>query len=342
MYKANNYSFCQLTLSFRQFMYLRLEQLVKKYPSTIAVNNLSLDLAESKTLALLGSSGCGKSTLLRLIAGLEKADSGKIWLKNQDISSKTPKERGFGMVFQDYALFPHLNVEKNIRFGLQNFDKQQKENIVKEMLELVGLSGYEKRKIHELSGGEQQRIAVARALAPEPKLLLLDEPLSNLDRTLRDNLKYELRLILKKLSITAIYVTHDQSEAYALAEQVAIMRDGVLLQIGSTKDVFKKPKTAWIAKFLGHENIYSAEELNTSHSKLLRSELVTITGGNTKAKILEIEDLPEQKRLRLLLTGLGIEMLWTGYNREMEDGLEPNHEISINIPEQAWYPLEEE
>ncbi len=323
-------------------MYLKLEQLFKKYPSTVAVNNVSLDLQESETLALLGSSGCGKTTLLRLIAGLEKTDSGRIYLKDQDISSKTPKERGFGMVFQDYALFPHMNVEKNIRFGLQNFDARQKEQIIKEMLELVGLSGYEKRKIHELSGGEQQRIAVARALAPKPKLLLLDEPLSNLDRALRDKLKNELRLILEKLSITAMYVTHDQSEAYALADRVAIMRNGELLQIGKTEDVFKKPKTAWIAKFLGHKNIYTAKELNSKSPKLLRSELITIAGGSTKARIIEIENLAQQTQLKLLLTDLGVELLWTGYSREIRKGLEPNQIISINIPEQAWYPLEDE
>lgn len=323
-------------------MYLQIKNLNKTYPTTKAVNNLSISVNQAETLALLGSSGCGKSTLLKLIAGLEPADSGKIFLNEQDITNKSPQERGFGMVFQDYALFPHMTVGNNIKFGLQKLNKAQKQARIKEVLELVGLDSYQNRAIHELSGGEQQRVALARALAPKPKLLLLDEPLSNLDRNLRENLKRELKIILAQLEITAIYVTHDQNEAFALAKQVAIMRQGELLQIGKKEEVFSHPKTAWIAKFLGHNNIYSANELSSDKPALLRSELIGLNKGKLKARIESISYLTELVEIKLLLLDLGINLLWQGFRREISDRLEPNQIININIPKQAWHILEEE
>ncbi len=323
-------------------MYLQTENLNKTYPTTKAVNNLNITVNQAETLALLGSSGCGKSTLLKLIAGLEPADSGKILLNNQDITYQSPQERGFGMVFQDYALFPHMNVENNIKFGLQKLDKTQKHKRIKEMLALVGLKGYENRAIHELSGGEQQRVALARALAPKPKLLLLDEPLSNLDRNLRENLKHELKIILKQLDITAIYVTHDQQEAFALANRVAIMRRGKILQIGPKAMVFSFPKNLWVANFLGHNNIYSAKELKSSKAALLRAELIELNKGNSKARVQTINFLTELVEIEFQLLELDIKLLWQGFKRELPVRLEPNQIINISIPEQAWHVLEDE
>ena len=322
-------------------MYLQLENLTKSYPTTKAVSELSLTINKAETLALLGSSGCGKSTLLKLIAGLEPSDSGRILLDGQDISFKSPQERGFGMVFQDYALFPHMSVKNNIKFGLQKLNKADKEERISQMLALVGLEGYGDRAIHELSGGEQQRVALARALAPKPKLLLLDEPLSNLDRNLRENLKRELKSILKQLNITAIYVTHDQQEAFALANKVAIMRAGKILQVGPKAMVFSFPKNAWLAKFLGHSNIYSAKELNSSTAALLRAELIELNKGDTKAEIISISYLTELVEIEFKLLELGINLLWQGFKREIPVRLEPKQIINIYIPEQAWHSLEE-
>ena len=198
---------------------LRLEGLSKRYDDIQAVDGVSLELRPGETLALLGPSGCGKSTLLRLIAGLEDVDAGRIFLDGEEVTKRSPQNRGFGMVFQDYALFPHLNVENNIAYGLveKGWHKEERRERVDNLLQLVGLEGLNRRRIEALSGGQQQRVALARALAPRPSLLLLDEPLSNLDLALREDLKGQLKDLLSNLELSAIYVTHDQDEAFTLA-----------------------------------------------------------------------------------------------------------------------------
>lgn len=236
---------------------LQVDRVSKGYAGTAVVRAVSFSLHEGEILCLLGPSGSGKTTLLRLLAGLEQPDSGRLLLSGRDIAATPPHKRRFGMMFQEYALFPHKNVADNIRFGLEmakwSPDKQQQR--IREMLTLVGLEGKEQRRIDELSGGERQRVALARSLAPQPRLLLLDEPLGSLDRVLRDRLAGEIRSILKDQQVTAIFVTHDQTEAFAVADTVAILQRGRLEQFAAPEEVYRRPKTATVAAFLGFRNL---------------------------------------------------------------------------------------
>lgn len=324
---------------------LRLEAISKNYGTVQAVKNVSLELAEDETLALLGPSGCGKSTLLRLIAGLESSDSGKIWLADQNITCLSPQARAFGMVFQDYALFPHLNVEKNISFGLTRKSHEEKRKRVRELLHVVELSGYENRKIHELSGGEQQRVALARALAPQPPILLLDEPLSNLDMTLRETLKQELHFILAKLKIRAIYVTHDQAEAFALANRIAIMRDGHIIQIAKQNELFNQPANIWVAKFLGHLNIYTENQLSPGLGikgpALLKNDLIRLGEGELDAVLQAHQLLGAMHQLWLLIPAWNLRLKWQGFSRELPKDLRVGDSVKLSIPPEAWLELPE-
>lgn len=225
------------------------------------VSGVDLDVAAGETVALLGPSGCGKTTLLRLIAGLERPTAGVVTFDGVDQRGIAPHRRGFGFMFQDHALFPHLNVARNVEFGLvrAGWERGRRATRVAELLELVGLAGMEKRTIEKLSGGERQRVALARALAPEPKVLMLDEPLGSLDRALRERLVGELAEILRRLQIPAIYVTHDQYEAFAVADRLAIMRAGRIMRAGPPREVWEHPGSEFVARFLGQENIVDAE-----------------------------------------------------------------------------------
>ncbi len=235
---------------------LQLRQVTKLFAGITAVDNVSLELDEGQILCLLGPSGCGKSTLLRLIAGLETLDSGQILFEKQDIAPVPPHQRGFGLMFQEFALFPHKNVGQNVAFGLQQARQAVDVNRqVQAMLALVGLAGFEDRDVNNLSGGERQRVALARSLAPGPRLLMLDEPLGALDRALREHLMLELRRILKKLGLTAIYVTHDQMEALAVADRVAVMNRGHIEQQANPEDLYYFPRTPFVARFLGFTNL---------------------------------------------------------------------------------------
>src|SRR5262245_7364936 len=220
-----------------------LHNISKRYESTRAVENVSLAVERGEFFGLLGPSGCGKTTTLRMIAGLEVPDSGTIEFDERDITNLTPEARGFGMVFQNYALFPHLNVFENVGFGLRARRKPAAEiaDRVGQALELVQLPGYEKRNVSELSGGQQQRVAIARAIAIEPTLLLFDEPLSNLDVMLREETRGELRELVRRLGLTAVYVTHDQEEAYALCDRISIMVGGKLMQTGRPRELYEQP-----------------------------------------------------------------------------------------------------
>ncbi len=232
----------------------------KAYEGQRAVDEVSFTLAEGEVLALLGPSGSGKSTLLALIAGLETPDKGDIRWAGESLLGTPVHQRGFGLMFQDYALFPHLNVARNVGFGLR-MQGQAREEVaagVRAALALVGLAGFEGRAVDTLSGGEQQRVALARALAPRPRLLMLDEPLGALDRALRERLLDELHAILRGLGQTAIYVTHDQEEAFALADRVLILRAGRAVQAGTPAEVYARPGSRFVAEFLGHKNILPA------------------------------------------------------------------------------------
>jgi ABC-type Fe3+/spermidine/putrescine transport system ATPase subunit len=218
---------------------------------------VSLSVEPGAVVCLLGPSGCGKSTLLRVIAGLEHPDAGQVCFAGRPIDHVPAHLRGFGLMFQDYALFPHRDVAGNVAFGLrmQNLPRAQIEARVAEMLALVGLEGYERRRVYELSGGERQRVALARSLAPSPRLLMLDEPLGALDRGLRERLLDELRAILTRVGVTSIYVTHDQAEAFAIADWLVLMNAGQVVQQGPPEQVYRHPGSAFVARFMGHTNL---------------------------------------------------------------------------------------
>ncbi|MFB9907299.1 ABC transporter ATP-binding protein [Allokutzneria oryzae] len=234
-------------------MGLRLKDLTVHYGSVAAVSDVEMSIEDGEVVALLGPSGCGKSTLLRAVAGLERASSGTVSWDGADLAGVPVHRRGFGLVFQDGQLFPHRDVAGNVAFGLRmhGVDRKHQAERVAELLELVGLPGYGARRTTELSGGEQQRVALARALAPRPKLLLLDEPLSALDRALREQLAMDLAVLLRRAGATALVVTHDHDEAFTLADRVALMRKGKLVQTGTPAEVWRRPADAEVAAFLG-------------------------------------------------------------------------------------------
>jgi putative spermidine/putrescine transport system ATP-binding protein len=233
--------------------FLQLESLTRAFDGVAAVRELSFGVGEHEILTLLGPSGCGKTTTLRMIAGFERPDAGRIVLDGRDVTPLAPQNRGFGMVFQHYALFPHLSVGGNVAFGLESagLGKSEIAERVARALGLVGLPGTQDRSVGSLSGGQQQRVALARALAPEPKVLLLDEPLSNLDATLRERTRRELRTLVKQIGITTVYVTHDQEEAFDLSDRIAVMAAGNLEQLGPAEVLYQRPATEFVATFLG-------------------------------------------------------------------------------------------
>ncbi len=242
---------------------LRLAALSKAFGAFAAVDNVSLDLEEGQLLALLGPSGCGKTTTLRMVAGLERPTAGEIILDGRTLASGTssiePEKRGLGMVFQTYALWPHMNVFENAAYGLRRAGRPVEDirQRVGEVLEIVGMSGYEKRPATNLSGGQQQRVAVARALATRPKVLLFDEPLSNLDAVLRESMRFEIRSLQQRQNITSIYVTHSQDEALSIADVVGVMKDGRLQQLGTPQEVYGYPRNRFVAGFVGLANVVS-------------------------------------------------------------------------------------
>ena len=237
---------------------LELKSIVKSFtPEKTIVNNVSLTVEQGEIICFLGPSGCGKTTLLRIIAGLEKLDNGTVFFDGKNIINVHPHQRGFGMMFQDFALFPHKNVFDNIAFGLRmrGDSKESIQKRVAEMLELVDLTQFSERNISLLSGGEQQRVALARSLAPDPQLLMLDEPLGALDRALRERLMIDVRDIIQRVGVTAIYVTHDQTEAFAISDKVAVMNEGCIEQIDTPQVMFNHPATPFVARFLGFRNL---------------------------------------------------------------------------------------
>ena len=270
---------------------LALQNISKRYDSTEAVKSVSLAVERGEFFGLLGPSGCGKTTTLRMIAGLEKPDTGTIEFDGQDITNVLPERRGFGMVFQNYALFPHLNVFENVAFGLRARHKSNSEigDRVASALELVQLPQYEKRKVDELSGGQQQRVAIARAIAIEPALLLFDEPLSNLDVALREATRSELRELVNRLGLTAVYVTHDQEEAFALCDRLSVMVQGQILQTGRPQELYERPAQLSVARFLGRNNLIRAMRLSAMKSEV--GVFKTLDGGHTLRVPVQAGDL---------------------------------------------------
>ena len=237
---------------------LELKNIKKSFtPGEDVLDDICLTVARGEFVTLLGSSGCGKTTTLRIVAGLEQTDSGSVWINGQDVTKLPPDKRDVNTVFQNYALFPHMNVAENIGYGLKlrKVPRGEIKKKVAQMLELVQLEGYEKRKPSELSGGQKQRVAIARALVNNPKVLLLDEPLGALDLQLRRAMQIELKHLQKKLGITFIYITHDQEEAINMSDRIAVMKDGRIEQIGTPDEIYNHPKTSYVATFVGNANI---------------------------------------------------------------------------------------
>ena len=238
-------------------MYLSLKNISKKYKDKEILKNISFDIKEGELICILGPSGCGKTTLLNIIGGFISDFSGDVLLSDENINNIPPEKREIATVFQSYGLFTHKNVIDNVSYGLKllKIDKNTRENRAKEMLEKVGLAGYEKKKIKELSGGEQQRVAIARSMVLNPKLLLLDEPLSNLDVHLRDVMRKEIKRIQKEFGVTMIIVTHDQEDAFKLADRVIVINEGRIEQVGTPEELYKQPKNNFISSFIGENNI---------------------------------------------------------------------------------------
>jgi putative spermidine/putrescine transport system ATP-binding protein len=234
--------------------FLQIQAIEKRWRSDVTVGPVTLDIARGEILALLGPSGSGKTTMLRLLAGFETADGGRMTVAEEDVTTAPPARRRFGMVFQHYALFPHLDVGRNVGFGLH--DAPDRDAKIAAALALVDLAGYERRRVHELSGGQQQRVALARALAPEPRVLLLDEPLSNLDPALRERTRRELRQVIKRVAITTVFVTHEQEEAFDLGDRIAVLNNGRLEQTGTPDELYEQPRNLFVATFVGRANVF--------------------------------------------------------------------------------------
>lgn len=251
--------------------HLRLDGVTKKFESVTAVNQVNLDVPRGSFATLLGPSGCGKTTLLRMIAGFYEPDEGAIYLNERRIDQMPAHRRGTAMVFQDYALFPHMTVYDNVAYGLKlaNLPAAEIQKRMGETLEFVGLTTFAKRYPNQLSGGQQQRVALARALVVQPEVLLLDEPLSNLDANLREQLRWELRATQQRLNLTFVYVTHDQSEALAMSDWIAVMRSGRVEQWGKPAELYNYPRTEFMAQFVGSANLPPAQVLGRENGKLV-------------------------------------------------------------------------
>ncbi|MCS4533163.1 ABC transporter ATP-binding protein [Neisseria montereyensis] len=299
--------------------YLQIQGLVKKFGDNYAVDDIDLSIEKHEIFALLGSSGSGKSTLLRMLAGMETPNQGKIILDGQDITKLAPYERPINMMFQSYALFPHMTVEQNIAFGLKQ-DKMPKDEIAKrveEMLRLVQMSKYAKRKPHQLSGGQQQRVALARSLAKRPKILLLDEPLGALDKKLRQQTQLELVNTLEQVGVTCIMVTHDQEEAMTMATRVAIMSEGKLEQVGTPSDVYDFPNSRFTAEFIGETNIFEG----------------TVFEDHADYSIIELPELANKVRIDHGLGGPAEQQLWISIRPE---DIDLHKEKPDNLGDYNW------
>ncbi len=300
---------------------LELRNIQKEYEGSPLLKGISFEVNTGEVLCLLGRSGSGKSTLLRIIAGIEDCEGGQVLWNGEDMSTVPTHLRRFGLMFQDYALFPHLNVHDNVAFGLrmQGEQKESIESKVATALERVNLAGFAGRSVSDLSGGEQQRVALARALAPEPRLLMLDEPLAALDRALRAQLQEELRQVLHRAGIPAIYVTHDQDEALALGDRIALLNEGEIVQIGRPEEVYRRPRNEWVARFLGMENIFPGQ--------VARLDPLTVSTGFGE---LEVGNRPEEP----LTIGQPVKVVLLSMDTEIADAAE--NSVSLTVTESVF------
>ncbi len=329
---------------------LTAENLTKHFTNA-AVSGINLNLAKGEILCLLGPSGCGKTTLLRLISGLEIPDQGRVFLGGEEITRKPPHLRNFGLMFQDFALFPHKSVYANVAFGLEM--QHQTDEVIKprvmEMLELVGLSDLSRRNVGELSGGERQRVALARSLAPRPRLLMLDEPLGALDRSLRERLLIEIRDILKKLETTAIFVTHDQSEALAVADRVAVMNAGRLVQVDTPEKLYRHPGSIFVARFLGFDNLLDGKITSEGSIATILGRLTSdvmppgLRSGDPVTVILRPEgarlaDGPGEKKDQSRISGRILSRLFCGQYYRLTFSVDRSLSLTVHIPGESTPP----
>lgn len=290
-------------------MFLQLEHVSKYYKNKKAISDISFSLDEGKLLCLLGPSGCGKSTILNAIGGFIKVNNGCIILDGADITALEPESRNVSTVFQSYGLFSHMNVLSNIMYGLKfkNIPKAERIVMGREMMKTVGLDGYEKKRISELSGGEQQRVALARSLIVKPKLLLLDEPLSNLDAKLRIAMRREIKRVQETFKITTIFVTHDQAEAFEIADRIILMNDGMIMQSGTAEELYKKPANDFVLNFIGAANKFGAAYVRPERIRLAKipdeahAEKAVITNIVFKGDTLELTVQSAQKNLQVFI-----------------------------------------
>lgn len=254
-------------------MYLKIENISKIFEKGRGVKNISFQLEKGELVSFLGPSGCGKTTLLNIIGGFVKNDSGSIYLEDKDITEYPPEKREIVTVFQNYALFPHMNVVENVKYGLKyrGYNKEEQIKLAKEYLKIVGLEGYEKNSVGELSGGQQQRVALARALVLQPKILLLDEPFSNLDAKLKIAMREEIKELQKRLGISMIFVTHDQEEALSISDRIVVMSNGEIVQIGKPEEIYYSPKNRYVAEFIGKINFLEIGNKRPEEIKMRRN-----------------------------------------------------------------------
>ena len=329
---------------------VELKDFSKSYGEKEIIKNINLEIYEGEFITLLGSSGCGKTTILRSIAGLDTPTSGKIFIDGVDVTDESASRRGVNTLFQNYALFPLMTVEKNIEFGLKmkKIPKDERKKRIKDMLELVKLEGYENRKPKELSGGEQQRVSIARGLVNRPKVLLLDEPLSALDMKLRKEMHIELKSLQKKLGITFIYVTHDQDEALSMSDRICLLHDGVIEQFDTPIEIYNNPKTVYVADFIGDSNIFSGvvKELSEKYAyvKLDLGDVIKVLNNdlqlNDKVKIIirpeNIKIVKKSDKMNSLEV-IVRDFIYDGFytNAILESGNKKNIKVTImrNIPD---------
>ena len=303
---------------------LELKEIKKSFTEGEAVlDNISLEISKGEFITLLGSSGCGKTTTLRIIAGLEQPDAGSVWLDGREVTGLEPNQRDVNTVFQNYALFPHMNVAENIAFGLhiKKLDRADIKRKTAEMLELVGLRGFENRDVTSLSGGQQQRVAIARALVCEPRVLLLDEPLGALDLKLRKDMQIELKRIQQRTGITFIYVTHDQEEALTMSDRVVVMNHGVIQQVGSPTDIYNEPVNAFVADFIGESNIIDGVMLEDCKVEFCGRTFECVDKGFEKNAPVDVVIRPEDLKIVYagdgLLQGVVESIVFKGVHYEM-------------------------
>ena len=303
---------------------IELKGITKAFDGQIVLDNMNLDIHENEFVTLLGPSGCGKTTTLRIMGGFENADEGEVLLYGEDIAGVPANKRPINTVFQKYALFSHMNIEENIAFGLK-IKKKSKDYIkdkIKYALRLVNLEGYEKRMPDSLGGGQQQRIAIARAIVNEPEILLLDEPLGALDLKLRQDMQYELIRLKEELGITFVYVTHDQEEALTMSDTIVVMNQGYIQQIGSPEDIYNEPQNAFVADFIGESNIIPATMVRDKRVNILGKEFDCVDVGFGENKPVDVVIRPEDLILvppeKAMIRGIVTSLVFKGVHYEME------------------------